>query len=391
MPEISNKKKKDFTSEYQKPKLIFSGIPFFIEIERLINRAERWIHLQYYIFQSDQTGMRIAALLETAVERGVQVYLMVDGIGSPSPSNPMFKKMRKNGVHVKHFEPSNLFKEGYLSRRLHNKIAVSDRMDVLIGGINIADRYNDLENEPAWLDLAISVNHPIALSIKIFCEQIWSDEKDKKMIPTSEEIGVIRFLRNDWRKHLSEISISHLELFKSTKHEMIILCSYFLPGKALRRSIKSTSNRNVETILITTKTSDVPISKHAERWLYDWLFRNKVRIFEFQKNILHAKLILSDANFVNMGSYNINNLSAYGSIECNLEIRDNEFGEMVKQYLKQLIKNDCIEITKPSNGRKYKLIYQFACWLSYHLLEGILYISTKGYQRKSIKPKIRLQ
>jgi cardiolipin synthase len=235
------------------------------------------------------------------------------------------------------------------------------------------------------------VNHAIALNIKFFCEQIWKEDKDESMIDSSDEIGSLRFLRNDWRNHLNEISISHLELFKNTKQEMIILCSYFLPGKALRRSIKSTSKRNVETILITTKTSDVPFSKHAERWLYDWLFRNNVRVFEFQKNILHAKLILSDATFVNTGSYNINNLSAYGSIECNLEIRDLEFGEMVHRYLKQLIKNDCVEIKKPVNGRKYKLFYQFACWLSYHLLEGILYISTNGYQRKSIKPKIRLK
>ncbi len=159
----------------------------------------------------------------------------------------------------------------------------------------------------------------------------------------------------------------------------------------MRRSIKSTTNRNVSIILITTKKSDVPISKHAERWLYDWLLRNKVRIFEFQNNILHAKLVSSDSTCVNMGSYNINNLSAYGSIECNLEIIDVEFGKLVNQYLKDLINNECIEITKPENGRKYKLLYQFVCWLSYHFLEGILYISTNGYQRKSMKPKIRLK
>jgi cardiolipin synthase len=391
MSEIPNTKIENYITESPKPKLVFSGSDFFSQLELLINQAQRWIHLQFYIFQSDQSGMRIASLLEKAVERGVQVYLVVDGIGSPRPSNPMFKNLRQNGVHVKHFEPLNIFKEGYLSRRLHNKIAVTDRMDFLIGGINIADRYNDIDHEPAWLDLAVFVNHPIALKIKFFCEQIWKEETELAMNETSDKIGAIRFLRNDWRKHLNEISISHLDLFKNTKQEMIVLCSYFLPGKALRRSIKFASSRNVSTILITTKTSDVPISKHAERWLYDWLFRNKVRIYEFQKNVLHAKLILSDASCVNMGSYNINNLSAYGSIECNLEIRDIEFGNMVHKYLSQLVKDDCIEITKPKNGRKYKLFYQFTCWFSYHLLEGILYISTNGFQRKSMKPKIRLK
>jgi cardiolipin synthase len=371
------------------PTLTPSGKSYFSALEFLINDAKKWLHLQFYIFQSDETGRQIANLLEVAAGRGVQVFLLVDSIGSPKPSNLMFNHLRTKGVHVKHFEPLNLFKEGYFSRRLHHKIAVSDRMDILLGGINVADRYNDMDHEPAWLDLAVSLNHPIAIDIKKYCEQIWQDVNAEMKYKPAEIYPSVRFLRNDWRKHLNEISIAHLELFKKTKKDIVILCSYFLPGKALRRAIKSASDRDISIILITTKTSDVPISKHAERWLYDWLFRNKVRIFEFQKNVLHAKMILSDTSCVNIGSYNINNLSAYGSLECNLEIRDDAFGKEVQQFLNQLIKLKCNEVNKPISGRKYKILYQFACWICYHLLQGLLYVSTNGYHRKATNPKIR--
>jgi cardiolipin synthase len=358
-------------------------------LETLIKGARKWLHLQFYIFQSDETGSRIAQLLEEAAARGVQVFLLIDAIGSPGPSNPMFKHMQSKGVQVRHFEPLNFFKEGYLSRRLHHKIAVSDQMDILLGGINIANRYNDMDHEPAWLDLAVGLNHAIAIDIKKYCVEIWQDKQVYETNGSSEPYGHVRFLRNDWRQHLNEISIAHLELFRSTKKEIIILCSYFLPGKALRRAIKSASLRNVSIKLITTATSDVPISKHAERWLYDWLFKNKVRIFEFQKNVLHAKMILSDSSCINIGSYNINNLSAYGSLECNLEIRDGVFGKNVDQFLKHLMMNNCMEVSKPTAGRKYKNLYQFSCWICYHLLQGLLYITTNGYHRKATNPKIR--
>jgi cardiolipin synthase len=371
------------------PILITSGKPFFSALEMLIKGARKWLHLQFYIFQSDETGSRIAQLLEEAAARGVQVFLLIDAIGSPGPSNPMFKHMQSKGVQVRHFEPLNFFKEGYLSRRLHHKIAVSDQMDILLGGINIANRYNDMDHEPAWLDIAVALNHAIYSDIKNYCEEIWEDKWVHETNDSSEPYGHVRFLRNDWRKHLNEISIAHLELFRSTKKEIIILCSYFLPGKALRRAIKSASLRNVSIKLISTATSDVPISKHAERWLYDWLFRNKVRIFEFQKNVLHAKMILSDSSCINIGSYNINNLSAYGSLECNLEIRDALFGKNVNQFLKQLIMNNCLEVSRPISGRKYKNPYQFACWICFQLLQGLLYITTNGYHRKATNPKIR--
>jgi cardiolipin synthase len=389
MPEIEEKIISKSIVQKSSPMLIESGKTFFSKLESVIKNAKQWIHLQFYIFQSDETGLHVAGMLEDAAAMGIQVYLLVDSIGSPGPENEVFKRLVRKGIHLRHFEPFNLFRNGYLSRRLHHKIVVNDQMDILMGGINIANRYNDMDHEPAWLDLAVYTRDPIAIEIKAYCEQVWQGKYPDHQKNNQEKPQIIRFIRNDWRNHLNEISIAYLNLFKNTKTELIVLCSYFLPGKALRRSLKSMTERNVSVILITTKTSDVPVSKHAERWLYDWLFRNKVRIFEFQKNVLHAKLVMADGNYVNTGSYNINNLSAYGSLECNLEIKDACFGNNVRHYLNQLIQKDCIEVTRPITGRKYGIAYQFACWLSYHFLQGLLYISTNGYQRKSINPKIR--
>jgi cardiolipin synthase len=259
-------------------------------------------------------------------------------------------------------------------------------METLIGGINIANRYNDVDHEPAWMDLAVWIKSDISSEIKNYCAQIWNEEYgDKKsQIKNTHKIN---FLRNDWLYHLNEISIAYLNLFKNSKHDIILVCSYFLPGKALRRSIEIASKKGVHIKLITTSRSDVPFSKHAERWLYDWLFRNQIQIFEFQKTILHAKMAISDSKKLIIGSYNVNNLSAYGSLECNLEINDVSFASMTNKKIKTWVQLNCAEIKKNKSGRKYPFYYQFICWASFKILQMILYLSSNGFHRKSVFPK----
>jgi len=66
--------------------------------------------------------------------------------------------------------------------------------------------------------------------------------------------------------------------------------------------------------------SDIALSKYAERYMYRWLLRNKVEIYEYQKTVLHGKIAVCDDQWMTVGSYNVNNLSAYASIELNLDV-----------------------------------------------------------------------
>jgi cardiolipin synthase len=382
---IFGKRTNNFEAE-----LVESGNPFFLRLASMINEAEHWIHLQFYIFQTDKTGEEIGNHLIRARNRGVEIFILMDAIGSPKISEPLFQSMIEAGIKMKIFSPVNFFSDGYLSRRLHHKIAVTDKMEALIGGINIANRYNDLEHEPAWMDLAVWIKSSICVDIKYYCIQIWKEQygdKNRQM----KKHGKIEFLRNDWLYHLNEISIAYLNLFKGAKHDIILVCSYFIPGKALRRSIEVASKKGVTIKLITTARSDVPFSKHAERWLYDWLFRNQIQIFEFQKTILHAKMAISDSKKLIIGSYNINNLSAYGSLECNLEIDDESFASMTSKNINTWVQTNCSEIKKNKSGRKYPFYYQFICWISFKILQMILYLSSNGFHRKSVFPKTLLK
>jgi len=130
------------------------------------------------------------------------------------------------------------------------------------------------------------------------------------------------------------------------KEEIIIMCSYFLPGRVFRREIANAIKRGVKIRLILAGHSDVMIAKHAERYLYHWLLKKGAFVYEYQPTILHAKMAVCDKEFVTVGSYNVNNISAYASLELNLDVQDNNFAAQAKQKLEEIISKDCKAVTE---------------------------------------------
>jgi cardiolipin synthase len=134
--------------------LIRGGKPYFTRLEQLIQEAKQSLHLQFYIFEPDATGDHILEKLSTAAQRGVQVFLHLDAYASAHLDNSRVEQLRKSGAEIKWFEPLLRSTRFYIGRRMHHKIVVADGVKLLIGGLNICDRYNDLPNEPAWFDMA---------------------------------------------------------------------------------------------------------------------------------------------------------------------------------------------------------------------------------------------
>jgi cardiolipin synthase len=183
--------------------------------------------------------------------------------------------------------------------------------------------------------------------------------------------------------HLNEISENYIEMLRNSKTEILILCSYFIPGKVIRRSMANASKRGVKITVITASQSDVPLTKHAERWLYDWMLRNNIKIYEYQNNVLHGKLAVSDQTTVTIGSYNINNLSTYVCLELNAEIKNKLFAQKVQNTLQEIIKNECIEVNSNLHHHQKNLINQFLRWCSYQTLRFVLMIFTFNLKREN--------
>ncbi len=381
-------------SENNKVKIIRGGKEYFALLIRLIQEATECIHLQTYIFSNDETGQQIATALMEAAKRQVRVYLLIDGYASQALPQKFIQELKEAGIHFRYFEPILKSKFFYFGRRMHHKVFVVDSKYAIVGGINIANRYNDMPEEPAWLDFTIFVEGDIAKQLCILCWKTWKDfplkmnktsceEKEIHFDFTTEEKSWVRMRRNDWVRQKNEISRTYIEMFRHAESHITIMCSYFLPGKIIRRLLKKAAERGVKIRVITAGRSDIMLSKHAERWLYDWLLRNKIDLYEYQPAILHAKIAVCDSEWLTVGSYNINNLSAYASIELNLDVRNSQFATEVETAIQKIITKDCVSITLYEHAKHKNIFIQLNRWCSYQILRVVLFMLTFYYtQRK---------
>lgn len=372
--------------------LIRGGKAYFDALLQLIGEARWVIHVQVYIFGDDETGHMVAEALKQAVQRKVRVYLLVDGYASQHLPKTFIHDLEQAGITFRFFEPLFRSKHFYFGRRLHHKVTVADASRALVGGINIADRYNDIQGIPAWLDFAADVRGGIARELHMLCWKtwngfLWKKEKGVYLQQTLPEIPenertTIRMRRNDWVRNKLQISSSYIELLKQSKHEVVILCSYFLPGKLIRRQIRRALARGVKIRVIAAGVSDVMLAKEAERWLYDWMLRNGMQLYEYQKTILHGKLAVCDDKWMTIGSYNVNDISAYASIELNLDIRNETFTRHTRDILEKIIAEDCVEVTPEYHNKSRNLFKQFYRWFSYQFIRVVLFLFTFYFKKE---------
>ena len=191
-----------------------------------------------------------------------------------------------------------------------------------------------------------------------------------------EEQSEVRIRRNDWVRRKNEITGTYVSMLRSATSQVTILCSYFLPGNVIRRQIVYAIKRGVTVRVITAGRSDVMLSKYAERWLYDWLLRNKIELYEYQKNILHGKIAVCDDQWITIGSYNINNISTYAGIELNLDVRNAAFAKEVRKTLEEIIINDCVHVTPEHHIKTKNIFKQFVRWFSYQFIRAAFYVFT---------------
>jgi cardiolipin synthase len=373
-------------------KLIRGGSEYFSLLPELINAAKFSVHLQFYIFNDDQTGRMIGDALINAARRNVRIYFIADGYASRGISKSYISKLREAGISFRFFEPLIRSNRFYFGRRMHKKVAVIDGKHALVGGINISDKYNDLPGKPAWMDYALYVQGEAAVQLFDHCNKLWRNSKIQtpelpgdieefmEAIPTADYCSV-RVRVNDWVRRRNQIWRSYFELFNNSQRSIVIMCSYFLPGWDLRWRLGKAAKRGVRVQIILAGRSDVAVAKNAERYLYAWMLRNNIEIYEYQPRVLHAKIAVTDEHRVTVGSYNVNNISAHASMELNLDVRNKLFAQSVKNDLEEIIEKDCIKVTEDNYSASKGIGRKLLQFSSYLFIKIVLKLFTFYFRR----------
>ena len=220
--------------------LLRSGKQYFTACMREIDKAKHFIHFQTYIVDDDETGRRFVNALIKAAKRGVRVYFLLDAYGGSSFSKNLIDEVAEAGILFRKFSPRLITKDFQMSLRLHHKVLLIDGESAIIGGMNVANRYRGTQDLKEWLDFAILIRGPECAHVLFILKKLWNKafiqrrERSHETVhfPVQYDDNVnVKVLQNNWYRNKIEILKSYRYAMKHSKDRMIIMASYFLPGR----------------------------------------------------------------------------------------------------------------------------------------------------------------
>lgn len=303
----------------------------------LIDGARHSLRIIYYIYVDDGAGAAVGAALIRAVQRGVAVTLIVDGMGSEVASaHHFFDPMAVAGVDVVRFIPR--WGRRYLLRN-HQKLVLADAQRAIIGGFNVQDSYFGTPADQAWRDLGLLIDGPAATRICGYFDALaeWARQPRpplrllrQALAQWSEPAGQVRWLFGGPTRRLSPWARA-VRRDLNDANRVDLISAYFAPSPAMLRRLEIAGQRGRVRIVLASK-NDHGAAIWASRFTYAGLLRNRVEIHEYQPTKLHTKLFVID-DVVYVGSANYDIRSLFLNLEMMLRIEDAAFAANVRRYV----------------------------------------------------------
>lgn len=312
--------------------LFDQAAPFFEQLIDSINQARLSVWLEFYIFSYDNLGKRVIQALHRAVERGVEVRVLIDGIGSSETSDQSLKAMSDAGIAVKIFHPlpwqlnkhrwslspgSSLGKLFYLIRAInqrdHRKLCIVDHQTLWTGSFNISQKHlNEEAGGENWRDYGLRVTGTGVAEIAENYAALWQYQRPKL------RHGLFKYYWNNLnalaRRRKNRLLVEHI---RSAQQRIWITSAYFSPSPRVLKALKQAGRRNLDIRLLVPKKSDVRFFPLLTASYYSDLLRSGIRVYEYGPRFLHAKALLLDA-FCLVGSTNFNHRSFLHDLELDI-------------------------------------------------------------------------
>lgn len=382
--------------------LLNSGSQYFPALLAEIEAAQSEIYLESYIFANDSIGHAVANALCRAAARGVQVNVTVDGFGGRNFRVDFLPRLSEAGVRAMIYRPEigRFHIRRHRLRRLHRKLVVIDGRVAFIGGINVVDDDNAPADMRPRYDYAVRLEGPALRQVHHAARRMWevvswASFKHRFRLTTPvtafcEEAGhqAAAFLIRDNIRHRHDILNAYLAAIASAQREILIANAYFLPGVRFGRALQAAARRGVRiTVLLQGKT-DHPLLRFAAQALYAAALANQIRVFEYEKSFMHAKVAVVDGYWATVGSSNIDPFSLLIAKEANLVVRDPGFADELRQSINDAIATGAREML-PAELSQLPLHSKLLRWLAYgvvRLLVGIAGYGPKHWQADEETP-----
>jgi len=367
--------------------LLENGEAYFPRVFDVIGKAEHEVLLETFILFDDEVGRGLRDALLQAAARGAKVYMLVDGWGSPDLASEFAAPLIAAGVSLRVFEPAVwlLGRRINLFRRMHRKLVVVDGQRAFVGGINYAIDHLAESGAQAKQDYAVEVSGPLVAQIQAFCcanlnpsrntrqswRQRWQDRRERRESRRDGEAAaqaVAAFVTRDNDNHRTDIEQQYRLALRGAKTRVVIANAYFFPGYRLLKDLRRAARRGVQVDLILQGEPDMAIVKTVATLLHSHLLRAGVRIHEYCKRPLHAKVAVVDDEWATVGSSNLDPTSLGLNLEANVFMRDAVFARHLRERLDELITTGCHPVTLPPMGPMASAWVQLRSVFVFHFL-----------------------
>lgn len=371
--------------------LLNSGADYFPALIRAIDDARSEVHLETYLFEDDATGRAVASALARAGERGVTVRLLVDGFGAPAFPDTLMPPLLAAGVHVLIYrrELARFRLRRHRLRRMHRKLAVIDGHTAFVGGINVIDDMNHEEGQWPRYDYAVQVEGPLLGPMHRAVCRLWEGvswasfkrryKARRQITPDPGPVGDQRaaFVVRDNLLHRRDIEEAYLTAIGGAQKEIVLANAYFLPGYRFRHALFDAAARGVKVTILLQGRTEYRLQHYATQALYGALLKAGIRILEYRRSFLHAKVAVIDDRWATVGSSNIDPFSLLLAREANIVVTDTSFATSLRQSIEGAAAEGAVELSV-EDWRQFSWLSRLLRWISYQAVRAAIGLAGYG-------------
>jgi cardiolipin synthase len=328
-----------------------NGEEIFPAMLEAIRGASHSIEFVTYVYWHSRVATEFADALCERAKAGVTVRLLIDAVGGAIMSTRTIGQLERAGVHVGWFRPIRF---GHLRRfnyRTHRKVLLIDSTVGFTGGVGIADEWAGAASGPKnWRETHLRIAGPACLDLFAGFADEWAESTGEKLpapSATPEEAGHYSILTT--LSAIGQRPTPMERLFAAAitaaTERLWITTAYFVPAPEYIAALCSAVARGVDVRVLTNgDRTNHKSTLYAGRATYDVLIHGGVRIYEYQRTVLHSKVLSVDKQFVSLGSANFDNRSLVLNDELNISVADPGLAAALDRRFQRDLK-DTLEVT----------------------------------------------
>lgn len=303
-----------------------TGVEGYAGLRQIIEQAQRAIYIQTFIFSRDEVAQDILARLADKARQGVQVCLLVDGLGSLKTRRAFFQPLIQAGGEFAVFKPVvHVPFRGMTNLRNHRKIAVSDGCRALAGGMNITaeDMYPQMQAD-SWQDLSVVVEGPAARQLEEIFRADWRFATSREIASGSEGPpqatgeAVVQVLPSGPDVPQDPLYCVTVTAAYRAQRRLWIVTPYFVPDDALAQALTIACRRGVDVRVLVPQKSNHPFSDLAGASFLRDIEAAGGSVLLYTAGMVHAKVMIADDDLAMVGSANLDMRSLFLNYEVML-------------------------------------------------------------------------